>query len=932
MHSCFVRTCLFISLGVASLHSQNSYEINGTVRDSANRQPLISANLQIVGTSIGSLTDRQGKYLMSRIPAGHHQLKITYLGYATQILDVDLTSGSIERDIVLSASSLEFGGIDIYGIREGQAQALNIQKNADNQQVITSSETIKLFPDPNISEALQRMPGVAILRDQGEGRYVFLRGLEPKYTSVKINGQPVASPEGDIRQVSLDVISSNIVSRIEVSKTITPEMDADAIAGVINMVTKNALDFDKTTWQVSAGSGQNFLENKPLASADITFGTRLGREKQFGLFINAMGYYTHRNSDDLERVWGKRSYLGKSFYVMNEIELRDYNAERKRLSINGALDYRFSEKSSIHLGGIHNYYRDDEIRRRLRIKPSEGKWKFISDSAATIDSIAVERETKDWALTRSLSSAQLLGNYSWNDLQWSYAFVVSRATEEIPDRFDFTTRQALTTVPTSNKTRVNFNYDLTNRQFPKFAFLSGDPNDPSKFAWKNFETQTYDITEWDRIGELNLKLPLAITSSADFIQAGAKIRGKTKTRNDLHGRASTLNHQTIPNLSFFAESGEDINFYNNRYRIGPSGSPRVIGNWADTSSFNYSARYFGQNSITPNYDASELIVAGYGLMNLSSGPIKIVAGMRFEKTYIDYKGRQIVFNQAGAPIDTSKTKGTFEYYRFFPSLNAKYSLTDRFVLRAAASRAIFRPNYSDLVPFEAIDDQTNTIERGNSLLQPTVAWNLDASAEYYFIHSGILAGGLFYKSIDDFIYRRKFTQVGGIYDTWIITQRENGKAATIWGAELNWQQNFIGLPNPLNAFGIYLNYAYTHSAAYYAQRPHNKNTLPGQPNHVGNFALTYEKHGFSGRIAWNYSGAYVLTVSDSVKKDLDVFVDRHTQLDISASQILFTGLRTYLELNNLTNEPYREYVGSRRRLRQQEYYSWWGKLGVEYTW
>ncbi|MCK6543348.1 TonB-dependent receptor [bacterium] len=931
----------------SAVYSQSAASLSGIVRDSDTREPMIGAYLKLAGTSLGAVSDREGRFRISGIASGSYTLKVSYLGYTTYEKEITVAAGDhTKMEILLKAGSIELSGSEVYGMREGQAKALNLQKNADNQQVVTSSEIIKLFPDPNISEALQRMPGVAVLRDQGEGRYVFLRGLEPKYSSVKINGQPVPSPEGDIRQVSLDVISSSMVSRIEVSKTLTPDMDADAVAGAINLVTKNALDFDQQMWQVSAGTGRNMLEGKPLANFDITYGNRFGEEKRLGVFVNAMGYYTHRNSDDMERVWGERAFNGKNHYFMNEFELRDYNAIRKRLSFNAATDYRFSETSDIHFGAVHNYFRDDEIRRRLRIKLSEGsaavrarRFKFVSDSSVTMDSAVVERETKDWALTRSLTSFQMSGHAQWADMDWTYSAALSRATEAIPDRFDFTTRQ----------TDVNLKYDMTNRQFPKFAFLSGDPYDPALFKLKNFEVQEYDITEWDRIAELNIRKSLRILSNGDYVQSGAKVRSKAKERNDEHNRATIANPNAPPFMNFFAESDEDINFLYSRYRFGTSADPSLIRRWADTVNLQNSAAYSADNNFITNYKAAEKIVAVYGLSKIYSGSWEFLAGVRMEKTYIDYDGIKVVQNgnrirstqqgypdtlhPAGYPIDTISLNGKHEYYQLFPSVNIKYSMSDRFVMRGAISRAIFRADYFDLIPYEVFDYQNLTIARGNTYLRPTTSWNFDLSADYYFQNAGIIAGGVYYKYIDDFIYQRQYIDSTNIQDgvPWIVNQKQNGKAAKLFGAEFNWQQTFTFLPPNFDGLGIYLNYAYTHSQAYYPQRPGNKNTLPGQPNHVGNFALTYEKKGFAARVAWNYSGPYVLTVSDSVDTDFDTYVDRHLQLDISASQKLTKHIRIYLELNNLTNEPYREYVGSRKRLRQQEYYSWWGKLGAEYT-
>ncbi|MFQ6115052.1 MAG: TonB-dependent receptor domain-containing protein, partial [bacterium] len=215
---------------------------------------------------------------------------------------------------------------------------------------------------------------------------------------------------------------------------------------------------------------------------------------------------------------------------------------------------------------------------------------------------------------------------------------------------------------------------------------------------------------------------------------------------------------------------------------------------------------------------------------------------------------------------------------------------------------------------------------GNPDLKATTAYNFDLLGEHYLSGIGILSGGFFYKSLDNIIYTRFFEQAGGPYDGFEVEQRANGETAKLYGFEVNWQQQFTFLPGFWNGFGIYANYTFTESKADVSDR--EDISLPGQAGNVANFAISYEKYGFMGRIGLNYHGGYISEVGEDVGHD--IFYDDHLQLDFSASMRIYRGLQVYIEAINLTNEPLRYYIGQKDRPIQREFYSWWTHAGIKY--
>ncbi len=313
---------------------------------------------------------------------------------------------------------------------------------------------------------------------------------------------------------------------------------------------------------------------------------------------------------------------------------------------------------------------------------------------------------------------------------------------------------------------------------------------------------------------------------------------------------------------------------------------------------------------------------------------KLLPGLRYEHTRINYTGYQVLFDDDEEFFSNTPVSGKNSYGQVLPSVHAVYRLTDNSNLRAAFTRTLARPNYSDLAPFQLILVEDNEIELGNPNLDVTTAYNFDVLAEHYFSTVGILSGGFFYKRLNDYIFDftlREQRTFGGITDFFDVTQPLNGESASLYGFEVALQKQLGFLPAPLDGLGLYFNYTFVDSDTRLPSSdptlPGRASILPGQAKHVGNLALSYEKFGFSGRASLHYRDRFLSEVASSPTRD--IYFDNHMQLDISASQRLNKRLRLFVELNNLTNEPLRRYEGFRNRPVQEEFYSWWGTFGLK---
>lgn len=895
---------LFCLFSISAL-AQETGGVKGKITDNLTGNPLQGANVSIDGTPLNTQTDRTGTFRLLQVPAGQQNITISYLGYEDTVISVNVQAGSIASlDTSLKTSVNETVTVNS-PLLEGRAKALNQQKENVNITNIVSADQIGRFPDPNAAEATQRIPGITIERDQGEGRYVQVRGTEARLNSMMIDGERVPSPEGDVRAVALDVIPADLLEAIEVTKAPTADMDADSIGGSVNLVTKGAPS--KTRFSLTAGLGYNKIANDYLQTFNGTIGHRFFGDK-LGVLFAGSSLNTNRGSENFEVEYDDGE--------LDDLQLRDYTINRKRWGVNPSLDYRFSDTSRIFIKGIYNQFDDQEYRRRTRYRLGNGR---------------IERELKDrfegqTIYQLSFGGDHLLPNFMTIDYGISYAF----ADEEEPNRLDTTFRQK----------KVNF--------APNVSPDSIDPNniqanplneDLSKYEFDDAVMENNITNERDFRVKFNASMPLSTTSGfAGILKFGVKNKFKKKFRN---------NDATIyefdgndPVFTQVLDSDFEIGtFLNGRYNPGTAFvDPTAARSFLNDANIEFEKDFEGDAA---DYRARENVFAAYILTQLNFGEkFTLVPGFRYERTDVKYTGTEILFDEDGDFLSRNDIPGENTFNNYLGSIHAKYRITENTNFRAAFTQTLARPNFRDLTPFQLILEEDLELERGNPFLVPTTSNNFDVMFEHYLSSVGIISGGFFYKNLKNYIFPFTFEEdrpIGGPtgpVETFDIIEPRNGESAKLYGFELAFQNRFTFLPGPLEGLGVYANYTYVNSEAILPGEdltsPGRESALPGQAKNVANFALSYEKYGFSGRASWHYRDLYLSEVSSDPLRD--IFIDKHLQFDVNMSQKITKNIRVFAEFLNLTNEPFRRYEGTKDRPVQEEYYRWWATFGIKYDW
>ncbi|KYP16575.1 TonB-dependent receptor [Flavihumibacter sp. CACIAM 22H1] len=900
-----VGLLLLISL-ISSLvlaQPSNDYALlKGVVDDARNQSKLGGASIRIKGSSEGAIADLNGAFALYTRP-GAIALEISYLGYRDTVLELSLEAGTVHNlRVHLSSNTPELNSVVIAGYLQGQAKALNQQKNADNIKNIISSDQIGRFPDPNAAEALQRVPGVNIERDQGEGRYVLVRGLAPQFTNININGEQIPSPEADVRFVALDAIPSDQLASIEVSKTLSPDMDGDAVGGSVNLITRMAQSKQPRISGSLAG-GYNALMKLPNWQGQLQYEQRFGKKEKLGLLLNGNYYLNQLGSDNWEQAPND-----------NELELRDYELTRTRSGLSGTVDYHFNNRHEVYVRGIYSRFTDREWRRR---------YVFVTEEEE------IEKLTKDRFESQSIMAINLGGKHRFNGFYLNYEAQYSRGIQHTPYDHEL---GFVAELPSS--------YSIPDGKFPRL-----NANEYTNSSLYEFDEVAYGgsyAKDQNTTGKFEIGIPYKTGRSGGTLKFGAKARFKQKSytiTNDIYAADAG-----IPTADAFDEAPIKARFLKGRFDMG-----RPL----NLSSFN---RFFNANpgffeldvesksidEALESFDARENVYAGFVMSRHQFKKLLLTGGFRWEHTEVSYQSKDVLIDAAGDLEAIRPVDGRSSYSFLLPQVQARYELSKFTNLRASVARSYARPNFGEIIPAQEINREDRVANLGNPSLKPTNALNLDLLLEHYFGNVGIAAAGIFYKKLDDFIYRRvRFNSSYPLTGTPIVPridviQAQNGNVANLVGLEFSFQRKLDFLPGFLKKLSVYANYTYTHSKATIQSRtadetkPDEKEKfrLPGQATHVGNLALAYENKKLVLRLAANFNGEYLTEVGGNANEDL--YIKSRLQLDFSSSYAFSQRFRFFAEALNLTNQPFESFYGSKSVMAQREFYRSWARLGVKF--
>lgn len=962
------RTARFAVLFFALLGALTGFaqeRLTGIVTNSATGRTLEGARVTIEGTGREAVTDQQGVYSFENIPSGLYALTVTYTGLETAKAGAEVKAGQHNRaDVGLTSEIYKMTPFAVSGEREGNAQAITLQKQSSGIKNILSTDAFGNLAG-NPAELLVRMAGVEGEEKDGDVRVVRIRGINQNLTTVTMDGNklPDASDVGGNREFTFQTVSSETIERMEVVKSPTPDMDGDSIGGAVNMISKSGFDSSAgrrvklsygATWRAFDTRPTRAPRNYLLSYSDVFAG-------KFAVALN-LGYRGIYNPQDVVTQAHEAVPNGATGPAYTySVAFNDSREEQCRQGGGMRLDYKLSDSARFYfnINSVKNIEHQGDRYATFSTGQSAANFepgytddfervKPVAASTLAMRSYTAYKEGKTVTL-------QAGGVHKLKGLDIDYDAYHSNSKNNFSGQ-----RSLVLTAP-----GIGFTVDKrADKWFPVVTQTAG----PDITKIESYTANTYSIGRkagWDTFygGSLNAKKSFE-TKYPLYLKAGLRRRVQERQNEDTSWTGVYVGQDGVmgvnpatgvndDNLLQFGtvEPGE---FTTRKTRYPDIPHPAFPGrtNTKLDDALKNSPQLFVENLASDlqthflgDQTFSETIDGTYLMGNIDIGKFSILSGVRMEKTKVDAEGalqeitpaekaRRAAYTGVITPEEqvrrtTAEYSGrqtrVGEYTDYLPGVHLKYSPIPRLVTRLSWAKNIGRPNVGQLIPRTNVNYDLQTISTSNPNLKPQIANNYDLSAEYYFKSAGVLSVGLFRKDLRQFIYTQSGEVVGtgtdngfnGEFAGFIQTTQYNGGSARVQGYELNGSQQFTFLPGFWSGFGVYANYTHmTTEGNYGAGNAISLTPLPpgkiaGFNPEMANGGVSYIRNGVTLRVNVNYRARFL--TSYNAVESRQIYAAARTTVDVKMLYTINKRFDVYLDVNNITNNYDRqsEYVGGR---------------------
>jgi TonB-dependent receptor len=944
-----VALVAIVALALPSLAQERKGGISGHVTDNSG-SVLQGARIELQPIGTIAASNIQGEFFINDLTPGTFTVSITYVGFNQFTKQVTVVAGQIAAvDAKLEVESQNLEVLVTAERASGEAAAINRELTADNIVQVLPSEVIRSLPNANMADALGRLPSVTIERDEGEGKYVQIRGTEPRLANLTIDGINTPSPESGVRQIKLDAIPADIVESVEINKTLQANMDGDGIGGSVNLVTKTA--GERPTVNVSGMGGYTpIINGRSLVETAGTVGQRFGANKRFGALIGGTYDWNGRGIDDLEPVPDIATMPGgANARYFEAIDVREYRYYRSRWGLAGSVDYKPSDGSTIYVRGLysdfHNYgdrwvYSFTDNTPGIKLQGSNG---CPTDATGTtvqpctgVPSFNDQIRRPDYAIGSILLGGKHVLTTTW--FAWDASVARSSQRGQVGDRTASFNADGL---PTSN-----CQYDLANTknlyepQWTPACFTEAYTNQ------SNFPLHRMQVSH-GLTAQLNLQFSGAgakryhLGSHLSTIEIGGKFRNAHKFANTFTDNFTPSGTGTPLLLSQFPSKLTNNDYYGGAYKLGPNPNFFDIYNAFLADKAANPANYSLSTDTSSQFSLIEKVSAGYVMNTIDFNKIRLVAGVRFEGTNLDTVTP--VFDANGNFVGNTKLNGS--YLKVLPSASLRFALKSNTNLRLVYSRGFSRPDPQDIAQAISVDDTANPIlvSLGNPNLKAETADNIDILFEHYLNPFGVITAGYFYKNLTEPIITHTFDNVTtGTFGpatctttvTCRVSQPVNAGSAWLNGFEVAYLQHLTFLPGVFAGLGISANYGYTASRTSFGPdfgRTDHPRLVRNAP-HTWNVSPTYDRGRVSIRLGLSYNAQNIAGYGDGTPGPFgDNYFYPHLQIDAQGSVKLARGLSFVMYGLNLNNEVFGFYNGSPQYMLQREFYRATVAAGVRWS-
>ena len=912
---------LLLCSAVSSAYAQTRGAIGGTVSDQAG-MVLQGAEISIPSPALTASTDEEGRFYINDLAPGTYNLTVTYVGLTPFTTSVVVNAGQRANvNAQLHVASRGETVVVTAARASAEAEALNVERSADNLLQVVPSQIITSLPNANLADALGRLPSVTLERDEGEGKYVHVRSTEPRLTNTTVDGVDVPSEEPGVRQIKFDALPSGLVDSVQISKTLEANMEGDGIGGSVNLVTKTATD--TPALEITGLGGYTpIIHGRGNTTETATFGQRFGASKKYGFIVGGSYDWEGRGIDDIEPTPDVNN--GSTWF--DGMSLRQYQYFRSRYGFAGSTDYRIREGSNVYARFLYSDFKNFGDRFAYQLQDNTpGVSLLAPQNQGGVPSYDGELRNPDIQLSNLIVGGNHVFNTTW------YTWEVNVGHSSYGDS-PYSDAFFSSTLPSSN---CQFNQAATTDKFlPQWnQSCFSEIQNPANFTLSGINR------DLGTAAQLNLQVGGSGAKQYHLGNRSAVFEYGGEFRNE-HKYADTYVLSLTPNgtvgMSQFPNRLINHNYYNGgAYQLGYNVSLEDVLAYANSNPTAFSSSNTkGQSS--SQFSIVEQVSAGYVMNTIDfAHGIRFIAGLRAENTSDGVHNLAFGDNNVVTPNSFSGS-----YYTLLPSASLRFNAgTDSYV-RLIYARGLSRPDPQSIaqpLSWTANGNGANrfSVDFGNANLKAETGDDVDVLFDHYLKPFGIISVGYFYKSLQNPIVSNTFQLTNYLppgappidRGNYLATQPVNGGSAWLSGFEASYLQHYTALPGFLGGLGMSANYSYIGSRTDgIPGRSDHPRLLDDSPN-VFNISPTYDRGRYSLRMGISYNQASILQYQyqdgtpGGVNGPLsDLYFYNHTQVDAQGSIGLRHGLSAIVSGLNLTNEVFGFYQGSSQYLIQREYY------------
>jgi TonB-dependent receptor len=913
--------------------AQTRGAIGGTVTDQIGAV-LQGAEISVQSPVLTVSTNEQGRLYINDLTPGTYNLTITYVGLAPFTASVTVNAGQTANvDAQLRVANQNENVVVTAERASAEAEAINLERSADNLLQVMPNEVITSLPNANLADALGRLPSVTLERDEGEGKYVQVRGTEPRLTNTTVDGVNLPSEESGVRQIKFDAIPSSLVESVQISKTLQANMEGDGIGGSVDLVTKTATD--TPTVEITGLGGYTPIQGgRGNTTETATFGRRFGPSKKFGAIVGGSFDWEGRGIDDLEPVPDENN--GQTWF--DGASLREYQYFRSRYGFAGSTDYRIRDGSSVYARFLYSDFKNYGDRWAYQLQDNTpGVSLLAPGNQGGTPSYDGELRNPDI----QVGSLILGGNHVFNRTWYAWEANVGRSSY---GKSPYSDANFGSTLASSN---CEFNPTATTDKYlPQWnQACFTEIQNPANF------TLSQVSRDLGTAAQLNLGVggsgawQYRIGNRSAVLEYGGKFRNEHKYADTYR---LTLTPSGAVGMSQFPNRMVNHNYYNGgAYQLGYNVSLEDVLAYANANAASFTSSST-QGIDLSDFSIVEQVSAGYVMNTIDfTHGIRFIAGLRAENTSDDIHNRAVV-KDTGA-VTPNAFSGY--YYTLLPSASLRFNAGPDSYVRLIYARGLSRPNPQDIA--QALSSSINCngsyphcVSLGNANLKAETGDDVDLLFDHYLKPFGIISVGYFYKSLHDPIV----TQIGILNNylppgqppqylgSWQYSQPVNAGSAWLSGLEASYLQHYTSLPGFLGGLGLSANYSYIGSST---------NGIPGRSDHprllrnspnMFNVSPTYDRGRYSLRMGLSYNQAsiYGYQYADGTPGGVngplsDIYFYSHIQVDAEGIVGLGHNLSMVVSGLNLNNEVFGFYQGSTQYMIQREYYQPTFSGGVRWT-